>query len=95
MVKALRAVRKTRGRVVNRFGDVRNNAIAHRTVDSLAQYDLIRNLQANDALPLVAEFYDAVHLFVRALPDVMLAAGCSSAILKQMIEKGAKLPGLK
>lgn len=86
MTKALRAVRKTRERITKRFGDLRNNAIAHRGADAVAQYKLIADLRQEEVLPLVAEFYDAVHLFVGALPDVMLVAGSLSAYLKQMFK---------
>ena len=95
MTEALRRVRRTRERVVKSFGDVRNKAIAHRDADALLQYDMIRDLSKDDVLPLVADFYGAVRLFIRALPDAMAAAGCTGAIFKQIVEKGAKLPGLE
>ena len=94
MTRALRATRKSRERMTKRFGNVRNYVIAHRDADALAQWRIIQELDMREALPLIGEFYDAVRLFIGALPDVMVAAGCSEAILKQMVEKGARLPGI-
>lgn len=90
---SLRAVGRIRDRIVKQFGDVRNHVIAHRDADALAQYRMLRRLNADDVLPLVVEFYDAVRMFIGALPEVIVAAGCTQTLFNQMLEKGARLPG--
>ncbi len=82
-IKALRTLRAVQEKVTKQFAFVRNNAIAHRNPDALAQYRAIRDLKVEEVLNVAKEFYVGINQFMAVLPKLILASGTLPAILRQ------------
>lgn len=80
---ALRAMKKAQNKARKLLSHIRHSTIAHRDPNALYQYKTIVGLNTIQSLKILASFYEAVNLFNKALPKLMLEASQPMSLLKQ------------
>ncbi|MCU7846178.1 MAG: hypothetical protein KZQ93_20265 [Candidatus Thiodiazotropha sp. (ex Monitilora ramsayi)] len=83
MAIALRTMNKAQNKARKLLSHIRHSTIAHRDADALYQYKTISSLDAMQTLKILASFYEAVDLFNKALPKLMLEASQPMSLIQQ------------
>ncbi|MGM4962097.1 hypothetical protein AB7714_01200 [Tardiphaga sp. 1201_B9_N1_1] len=89
-IASLRKVRAVQRKAHTEFAELRNNTIAHRNADALAQYRAIRNLNVARVFEIVVEFYKGADEFIEVLPQLIAQSRTISSLIGQ-IEKSREL----
>ena len=83
MTQALRKVNKAQVKAKKLLSNARHSTIAHRESNAMLQYNTITGIKLNETLDICQSFYEAVDLFNKVLPKLIIEAGSPASLIKQ------------
>jgi hypothetical protein len=82
--KALKKVGQVQRRARDTIESLRNHVMAHRDADAVMQYQLIHEINMEESIELVGQFYDSVHDFIQVMPELIRHSGRMDSLLLQI-----------